>query len=50
MPCSTHTGRGIHPMDYDDPSCAYCPADVRACRVGEAERQRPGVLSLQGGP
>lgn len=29
-------------MDYADPSCAYCPATVRACRAGEAETRGPG--------
>ncbi|MEZ5852873.1 MAG: DUF1847 domain-containing protein [Hyphomicrobiaceae bacterium] len=29
-------------MTYDDPSCAYCPSTVRACRRGEAEREGPG--------
>ncbi len=29
-------------MDYADPSCAYCPSSVRACRDGEAETRGPG--------
>ncbi len=29
-------------MDYRDPACAYCPANVRACRQGEAEKRGPG--------
>jgi len=29
-------------MVYVDPACAYCPANVRACRVGEAETRGPG--------
>ena len=27
---------------YHDPSCAYCPPEVRACRVGEQEERGPG--------
>jgi uncharacterized metal-binding protein len=29
-------------MDYEDPSCAYCPSSVQACRQGEAESRGPG--------
>lgn len=29
-------------MTYEDPACAYCPAKVRACRVGEAAERGPG--------
>ncbi len=29
-------------MDYTDPACAYCPANVQACRRGEAESRGPG--------
>ena len=29
-------------MQYEDPACAYCPSDVRACRVGEAVERGPG--------
>jgi uncharacterized metal-binding protein len=29
-------------MKYDDPSCAYCPDTVRACREGDAESRGPG--------
>lgn len=29
-------------MRYEDPSCAYCPSTVRACRQGEAEERGPG--------
>lgn len=29
-------------MKYDDPSCAYCPPKVRACRQGEADSRGPG--------
>jgi uncharacterized metal-binding protein len=27
---------------YEDPSCAYCPPKLRACRKGELERGSPG--------
>jgi uncharacterized metal-binding protein len=42
MPCSIQEGRNTHPMTYVDPACAYCPSNVRACRVGEADRSGPG--------
>jgi uncharacterized metal-binding protein len=29
-------------MAYRDPACAYCPAEVRACRSGEADTRGPG--------
>jgi uncharacterized metal-binding protein len=29
-------------MKYADPSCAYCPSDVRACRSGEDRKRGPG--------
>ena len=29
-------------MKYEDPACAYCPTDVRACRAGEAAERGPG--------
>lgn len=29
-------------MTYQDPFCAYCPPNVRACRQGEAEARGPG--------
>ena len=29
-------------MTYSDPSCAYCPSTVRACRAGEADTRGPG--------
>ena len=29
-------------MKYEDPACAYCPPDVRACRQGEADVRGPG--------
>ena len=27
---------------YEDPSCAYCPPSVRACRQGEDRERGPG--------
>ncbi|MBT7664543.1 MAG: DUF1847 domain-containing protein [Rhodospirillaceae bacterium] len=29
-------------MSYDEPGCAYCPENVRACRQGESEARGPG--------
>jgi len=29
-------------MKYHDPSCAYCPDNVRACREGESAERGPG--------
>ena len=29
-------------MEYENPSCAYCPPTVRACRHGESETRGPG--------
>src|SRR3974377_76101 len=29
-------------MKYEDPACAYCPDNVRACRVGESAERGPG--------
>jgi uncharacterized metal-binding protein len=29
-------------MTYVDPACAYCPSNVRACRVGDADSRGPG--------
>ncbi len=29
-------------MKYHDPACAYCPDNVRACRVGESAERGPG--------
>jgi len=29
-------------MTYVDPACAYCPSNVRACRVGDAASRGPG--------
>lgn len=32
---------------YNDPSCAYCPPTVRACRQGETESRGPGFCPTQ---
>lgn len=29
-------------MKYQEPGCAYCPPNVRACRVGESDARGPG--------
>ena len=29
-------------MKYEEPGCAYCPPNVRACRVGESDERGPG--------
>ena len=29
-------------MQYEDPSCAYCPGNVRACRLGDSTDRGPG--------
>ena len=29
-------------MNYEEPACAYCPASVRACRLGESPERGPG--------
>ena len=29
-------------MSYEEPGCAYCPPNVRACRHGESEQKGPG--------
>ncbi|MDP6876187.1 MAG: DUF1847 domain-containing protein [Alphaproteobacteria bacterium] len=29
-------------MSYEEPGCAYCPENVRACRVGETDERGPG--------
>ena len=29
-------------MNYNDPGCAYCPDNVRACRLGESADRGPG--------
>jgi len=29
-------------MKYEDPGCAYCPDNVRACRLGESADRGPG--------
>lgn len=35
---------------YVDPSCAYCPGDVRACRRGSAETEGPGFCPSKVAP
>lgn len=35
------------PMSYDDPSCAYCPSTVRACRQGTSAERGPGFCPSQ---
>ena len=37
-------------MKYDDPSCAYCPDTVRACRVGESAERGPGYCPTKVDP
>jgi len=37
-------------MDYADPSCAYCPPGVRACRQGDAEAHGPGFCPTKVDP
>lgn len=37
-------------MSYDDPSCAYCPANVRACKQGESGSRGPGFCPAQVDP
>ena len=37
-------------MKYDDPSCAYCPPNVRACRRGKAEAEGPGFCPSKVAP
>ena len=29
-------------MKYEEPGCAYCPPNVRACRVGASDERGPG--------
>jgi uncharacterized metal-binding protein len=29
-------------MKYQEPGCAYCPPNVRACKVGESDERGPG--------
>lgn len=36
------TKRGGGKVKYENPGCAYCPPDVRACRHGESETRGPG--------
>ena len=35
-------------MHYEDPSCAYCPPRVRACRQGESAARGPGFCPSKG--
>jgi len=37
-------------MKYEDPSCAYCPENVRACRVGESAARGPGFCPTKVDP
>ena len=37
-------------MKYDEPSCAYCPTNVRACRRGSAEAEGPGFCPSKVAP
>jgi uncharacterized metal-binding protein len=37
-------------MKYDEPSCAYCPTNVRACRRGQAESEGPGFCPSKVAP
>ena len=37
-------------MKYEDPSCAYCPENVRACRVGESDDRGPGFCPTKVDP
>jgi uncharacterized metal-binding protein len=37
-------------MKYEDPSCAYCPDTVRACRVGESAERGPGYCPTKVDP
>lgn len=37
-------------MKYEDPACAYCPPDVRACRQGESETRGPGFCPTRVDP
>ncbi len=37
-------------MKYDEPSCAYCPTNVRACRRGLAEAEGPGFCPSKVAP
>ena len=37
-------------MKYEDPACAYCPPDVRACRDGESATRGPGFCPIKVDP
>jgi uncharacterized metal-binding protein len=37
-------------MTYDDPACAYCPPNVRACRQGESQARGPGFCPIKVDP
>ena len=37
-------------MKYEDPACAYCPPNVRACRHGESEARGPGFCPTKVDP
>lgn len=37
-------------MKYEDPACAYCPSNVRACRQGESEERGPGFCPTKVDP
>ena len=37
-------------MRYDDPACAYCPANVRVCRLGESTERGPGYCPTKVDP
>jgi uncharacterized metal-binding protein len=37
-------------MKYDDPECAYCPPNVRACRQGEAAERGPAFCPSEVDP
>lgn len=37
-------------MKYTDPACAYCPGNVRACRVGESVERGPGYCPTKVDP
>lgn len=37
-------------MTYQEPGCAYCPANVEACRAGEMEERGPGFCPTKVDP
>lgn len=37
-------------QQYEDPACAYCPPNVRACRAGETEERGPGFCPTRVDP